>query len=103
MAAARRGGRSDEEIQIVFDRHKSALYRLYQRELRNDATLQGKVILRLTIEPDGSVSMVQVKSSEMDAPGLTSDIVARVKGFNFGAKDVPAVTIVYPMNFLPAG
>ncbi|MFC5593136.1 AgmX/PglI C-terminal domain-containing protein [Lysobacter niastensis] len=101
--SARRGGRSDEEIQIVFDRHKSALYRLYQRELRNDATLQGKVILRLTIEPDGSVSMVQVKSSEMDAPGLTSDIVARVKGFNFGAKDVPAVTIVYPMNFLPAG
>jgi len=101
--SARRGGRSDEEIQVVFDRYKSALYRLYQRELRNDATLQGKVILRLTIEPDGNVSMVQVKSSEMDAPSLTSDIVARVKGFNFGAKDVPAVTIVYPMNFLPAG
>lgn len=101
--SSRRGGRSDEEIQIVFDRHKSALYRLYQRELRNDATLQGKVILRLTIEPDGSVSMAQVKSSEMEAPGLVSDIVARVKGFNFGAKDVPAVTIVYPMNFLPAG
>jgi outer membrane biosynthesis protein TonB len=101
--SARRGGRSDEEIQIVFDRYKSALYRLYQRELRNDATLQGKVILRLTIEPDGSVSMAQVKSSEMDAPALTADIVARVKGFNFGVKDVPAVTIVYPMNFLPAG
>ena len=100
---AKRGGRSDEEIQVVFDRYKSALYRLYQRELRNDATLQGKVILRLTIEPDGSVSMAQVKSSEMEAPALISDIVARVKGFNFGAKDVPAVTIVYPMNFLPAG
>lgn len=102
-SAARRGGRSDEEIQVVFDRHKSALYRLYQRELRNDATLQGKVVLRLTIEPDGSVSMAQVKSSEMEAPALVDDIVARVRGFNFGAKDVPAVTIVYPMNFLPAG
>lgn len=101
--AARRGGRSDEEIQVVFDRYKSALYRLYQRELRNDATLQGKVVLRLTIEPDGSVSMAQVKSSEMEAPALVADIVARVRGFNFGAKDVPAVTIVYPMNFLPAG
>lgn len=101
--SSRRGGRSDEEIQVVFDRYKSALYRLYQRELRNDATLQGKVILRLTIEPDGSVSMAQVKSSEMEAPALVADIVARVKGFNFGAKDVPAVTIVYPMNFLPAG
>jgi TonB family protein len=65
--------------------------------------LQGKVILRLTIQPDGSVSMVQVQSSEMDAPDLTSGIVERVRGFNFGAKDVPAVTIVYPMNFLPSG
>lgn len=101
--SSKRGGRSDEEIQVVFDRHKSALYRLYQRELRNDASLQGKVVLRLTIEPDGSVSMVQVRSSELTAASLVSDIVARVKGFNFGAKDVPAVTIVYPMNFLPAG
>lgn len=101
--STQRGGRSDEEIQVVFDRYKSALYRLYQRELRNDATLQGKVVLRLTIEPDGSVSMAQVKSSEMEAPTLVADIVARVKGFNFGPKDVPAVTIVYPMNFLPAG
>lgn len=100
---AKGGGRSGEEIQIVFDRYKSALYRLYQRELRRDSTLQGKVILRLTIQPDGSVSMVQVQSSEMDAPDLTSGIVERVRGFDFGAKDVPAVTIVYPMNFLPSG
>ena len=100
---AKGGGRSGEEIQIVFDRYKSALYRLYQRELRRDSTLQGKVILRLTIQPDGSVSMVQVQSSEMEAPDLTTGIVERVKGFDFGAKDVPAVTIVYPMNFLPSG
>ncbi|GAB3362321.1 hypothetical protein GCM10027431_00300 [Lysobacter rhizosphaerae] len=103
VGASGKGGRSGEEIQIVFDRYKAALYRLYQRELRRDSTLQGKVILRLTIQPDGSVSMVQVQSSEMDAPDLTSGIVERVKGFNFGAKDVPAVTIVYPMNFLPSG
>src|SRR6516225_11593621 len=43
-------GRTDEEIQIVFDRHKAQLYRLYNLELRRDPTLQGKIILRLTIE-----------------------------------------------------
>ena len=52
-------GRTDEEIQIVFDRHKAALYRLYNRELRNDPTLKGQMILRLTIQPDGSVSHVR--------------------------------------------
>ena len=30
--------RTDEEIQIVFDRHKAALYRLYNRELRKNPT-----------------------------------------------------------------
>ena len=48
--------RTDEEIQIVFDRYKSALYRIYNRELRKNPTLQGKMVLRLTIEPNGKVS-----------------------------------------------
>ena len=94
--------RTDEEIQIVFDRYKAALYRLYNRELRRDPTLQGKMILRLTIEPDGSVSFCQLHSSDMNAPDLSAQVVGRVKTFDFGAKEVPAVTIVYPIDFLPA-
>ena len=63
--------RTDEEIQIVFDRYKSAFYRDYNRALRNNPTLQGKMVLRLTIEPDGSVSMCQLQSTDMDAPDLS--------------------------------
>ncbi|HET8696581.1 MAG TPA: AgmX/PglI C-terminal domain-containing protein [Gammaproteobacteria bacterium] len=95
-------GRTDEEIQIVFDRYKAALYRLYNRELRNDPTLRGQMVLRLTIEPDGSVSMCRLESSDMNAPALAEQVVERVKTFAFGAKDVAAVTIVYPIDFLPA-
>jgi len=95
-------GRTDEEIQIVFDRHKAQLYRLYNLELRRDPTLQGKIILRLTIEPDGSVSLCQLHASNMDAPDLAAQVVERVKTFNFGAKVVPPVTIIYPIDFLPA-
>jgi hypothetical protein len=94
--------RTDEEIQIVFDRYKSALYRLYNRELRKDPTLQGQMILRLTIEPDGSVSFCQLHATDMKAPDLVAQVVDRVKGFDFGAKEVPAITIVYPIDFLPA-
>src|SRR6516164_7939713 len=95
-------GRTDEEIQIVFDRHKAQLYRLYNLELRRDPTLQGKMILRLTIEPDGSVSLCQLHGSNMNAPDLAAQVVDRVKTFNFGAKVVPPVTIIYPIDFLPA-
>jgi len=95
-------GRTDEEIQIVFDRHKAQLYRLYNLELRRDPTLQGKIILRLTIEPDGSVSLCQLHASNMNAPDLAAQVVERVRTFNFGAKVVPPVTIIYPIDFLPA-
>src|SRR6266851_296985 len=101
-----RGGpgpaRTDEEIQIVFDRYKASFYRLYNRELRNNPALKGQMVLRLTIEPDGSVSMCVLQSTDMDAPDLATQVVGRVKTINFGAKDVPAVTIVYPIDFLPA-
>jgi len=96
-------GRTDEEIQIVFDRYKAALYRLYNRELRKDPTLRGQIILRMTIEPDGTVSLCQLQSSDMDAPVLAQQVVDRVSGFDFGAKeDIAAVTIIYPIDFLPA-
>ena len=95
--------RTDEEIQIVFDRHKAALYRLYNRELRRDPTLQGKMILRLTIEPDGSVSLCELQSTDMKAPQLSAQVVERVRTFDFGAKEgVSALTILYPIDFLPA-
>jgi hypothetical protein len=95
--------RTDEEIQIVFDRYKASFYRLYNRELRNNPTLKGQMVLRLTIEPDGSVSLCALQSTDMDAPDLATQVVGRVRTINFGAKDgVPAVTIVYPIDFLPA-
>jgi len=104
LSAGLSAGRTDEEIQIVFDRYKSALYRLYNRELRRDPTLRGQIVLRLTIEPDGSVSMCEIQSSDMDAPALAEQVVGRVRGFDFGAKeDVAAITIIYPIDFLPAG
>ena len=96
-------GRTDEEIQIVFDRHKAALYRLYNRELRRDPTLKGQMVLRIRIEPDGSVSLCQLQSSDMKAPQLASQVVGRVKAFDFGAKEgVSTITILYPIDFLPA-
>jgi hypothetical protein len=95
--------RTDEEIQIVFDRYKASFYRLYNRELRNNPSLKGQMVLRLTIEPDGSVSMCVLHSSDMNDPDLAAQVVERVKTINFGAKEgVQAVTITYPIDFLPA-
>ncbi|GIX21489.1 MAG: hypothetical protein KatS3mg121_0272 [Gammaproteobacteria bacterium] len=102
IAESVRGSRTDEEIQLVFDRNKAALYRIYQRALRVDPTLQGKLVLKITILPSGEVSAVSVVSSDLGDPELEAKIVARVKLFRFEPKDVDTVTIVYPIDFLPA-
>jgi hypothetical protein len=95
-------GRTDEEIQIVFDRHKAALYRLYNRELRRDPTLKGQVVLRIRIEPDGTVTLCELQGTDMNARQLIAQVIERVKTFDFGAKPVPVITILYPIDFLPA-
>jgi len=97
-------GRTDEEIQIVFDRYKAALYRIYNQELRKDPTLRGKILMRLSIEPDGAVSLCKVESTELPSPELVDKIVERIRRFNFGPKEgVKKMTILYPIDFLPAG
>jgi hypothetical protein len=96
--------RTDEEIQIVFDRYKATVYRMYNTELRRNPTLRGRIILRITIEPGGEVSACTVQSDELGSAALVADIVARVKRFNFGPKpSVPRTTILYPIDFLPGG
>ena len=97
-------GRTDEEIQIVFDRYKAALYRIYNKELRKDPTLRGKILMRISIETSGAVSLCKVESTDLASPELVAKIVERIKRFNFGPKEgVLNMTILYPIDFLPSG
>lgn len=95
------GERAMSNIRKVFDAQKSALYSMYQRELRQDPTLEGKVLLELVIEPDGSVSACEVVSSELEHPKLEQRIAMRVRLFNFGADSVEARKVRFPIDFLP--
>jgi len=94
--------RTNENIQIVFDRNKGALYSIYQRALRKNPTLQGTLVLQLTIQPSGEVTAVSVASSELDDPALEQKIVNRVKLFDFGTKDVPVWRGRFPIEFFPS-
>lgn len=94
--------RSREEIEMVFDQNKGAIYALYSRALRKDPTLQGKLVLKLTIEPTGAVSACDVVSSEIGDDELLQKLIARVKMFRFPDRDVATVTTTKPIDFFPA-
>jgi TonB family protein len=97
-----KAARSREEIELVFDRNKGAIFALYNRALREDPSLEGKLVLRLTIAPSGEVTMCEIISSELGSPELERKLVQRVKLFRFAAKDVEAITTTKPIDFFPA-
>lgn len=97
-----RPARSREEIEMIFDKNKGAIYALYNRALRRDPTLQGKLVLKLTIQPSGAVSACEVVSSEIDDEELQRKLVQRVKLFRFLEKNVAPVTTTKPIDFFPA-
>ena len=100
--AGGRASRSREEIEIVFDRNKSAIYSLYSRALREQPDLEGKVVVQLTIAPSGDVTDCHIVSTELNDAELERKLVARIRMFRFEAKDVEAMTTTKPIEFFPA-
>jgi periplasmic protein TonB len=93
--------RSQEEVELEFDRNKGAIYALYSRALRDRPELQGKMVLEYTIAPSGEVIACRVVSSELNDPELERKIVARVRQIRFAAHDVENITITKPIEFFP--
>jgi periplasmic protein TonB len=97
-----KASRSIEEIKLVFERNKGAIYAIYNRALREEPALQGRVVLELKIAPEGQVVDLRIVSSELKSTELERKLLARIKQFDFGAKDVDAITVTWPVDFLPS-
>jgi protein TonB len=97
-----KASRSIEEIKLVFERNKGAIYAIYNRALREDPTLQGKVVVELKIAPSGQVLDCRIVSSELKDSDLERKLLARIKQFDFGAKDVAQMVVTWPVDFLPS-
>jgi TonB family protein len=97
-----KASRSIEEIKLVFERNKGAIYAIYNRALREEPGLQGKVVLELKIAPSGEVVDCRIVSSELRAAELEAKLLARIRQFNFGAKDVAQIVVNWPVDFLPS-
>ena len=98
---SKKPSRTYEEVSLVFDKNKGSIYSIYNRALRKDPTLEGKIVIEITIDPAGSVVSVKIVSSELNSPALEKKLIGRIKLFNFGAKNVETLIVTYPIDFLP--
>ena len=93
--------RSREELRRTMDANKSAIYSIYNRELRRKPSLQGSVTPELVIESSGAVSSCSVVESTLNEPALEKKICNRLRLVDFGARPgVDRTTIRYPIELL---
>lgn len=84
-----------EDIGLVMTRNKYALQAIVDRAARDDPSLQGKVIFEIKVAPTGAVLSCKVTFSDLHAPEVEAKLLARIRMFDFGAKDVDVTTDTY--------
>jgi TonB family protein len=80
-----------------------ALRTCYERALKRDPGLGGKLLLRFTILPVGTVTSVELESDSLNDPDMTRCVRQSVAGWRFSAPEGGAVEVAFPFVFQPAG
>lgn len=96
-----RSARSEEDIRKVMEQHKGAIYSIYNRALRQNAALQGKMVVKLVIDPSGRILEASLVSSELQDPDLEAKILQRIRLIAFPAANVARTTLNQTFDFLP--
>ena len=91
--------RSTRAISRVVAAHTGAIRYAYNRELRKNPALRGKIVLRFTISPDGRVIRCSVERSSMNWKPLEGTLVNMVLKWKFPAIPKGTVTVRYPFVF----
>ena len=71
--------RSPEAIQEVLLAHVPAIRYCYERELKRNPTLKGKLVVRITVGPDGRVKSASIFSSTLNNDRVERCILTRIR------------------------
>ncbi len=93
--------RSEEEIRKIMEQHKGAIYSIYNRALRQNASLEGKMVVKIVIDPSGAIVEASLVSSELGDKDLEGKILQRIRMIRFPASSVARTTINQTFDFLP--
>lgn len=93
--------RSEEDIRKIMNQHKGAIDLIYNRALRQNASLQGKMVVKIVIDPNGKIVEASLVSSELGDPDLEAKILQRIKLITFPASNVVRTTLNQAFDFFP--
>lgn len=100
-SSALAGQRTEISIRRTLEANKSRLYALYNRALRKDPFLKGKVMFEIEIQPNGAISRVDIKSSGLNNAKLERQLTVILRSIRFPEEEVSVMTTIWAIEFLP--
>lgn len=88
-------------ISGVVQRRLGAIKSCYERELKANPTLSGKVVVQFTIQESGRVGDVKITSDSTNEPRVGQCIVNQISHFRFPSPEGGSVTASYPFVLQP--
>ena len=96
------GQRDEASVRRIFEQSKSSASALYNRALRKNPTMSGRVTFNVEIAPNGSVTNASIVDSQLNDPELERKLLLKVRSLQFGAKPVAVLNLTYSYDFLPS-
>ena len=95
-------GRSSATIRKTVAQYLGGLQYLYNKELRKDPTLKGKVTVTFEIAPSGRVTETVLVSSSIRSKSLVEDILSSIRNWKFPgvSEEYGNVRVTYPFAFV---
>lgn len=102
-AASSHSKRDNDAINAVVFSHKVSIRMSYEKFLKREPSLNGKITVKFTIAANGSVVSVTVVENTTGNKELEDEIVRKVRLWHFEEIPEGEVTVTYPFVFATAG
>jgi hypothetical protein len=93
--------RSTAALMAVVHRYAGGIKYCYDRCLETNPEVRGRMVLLITVAPNGTVSKVAVASETVKNEALSGCVLGQVKAWKFPASTGPAVSFRCPLVFTP--
>lgn len=91
-----------EKLAAYVRGRKSAIQQCYEKELKRNPSLKGKVVVRFTITTAGRASEIDIEENTLGNEAVAACIRTVIRGWVFPFKPPSEVPVAYPFVFAPA-
>ncbi len=93
------GQRSEESVREVMLSYTGRLTYIYNKYLKREPTLQGKLVVEVVIAAAGNVQSAKAITSTTDNPEFDKEVLNFIRRWKYDPIDSGTVTVSYPLFF----